>query len=328
LAQATLHRTDRPRETYKGLTGSTRREGGLVPLLSRLPAGLRNASLVVGGIALGLGVAVGASTLTGNDETAAPAAFGRQALPEGSEPLLDPSRLAEVEGPRTRADSPRQAVEAFLSAEQSGDHKASFGYLADPVRLDYGSPASWAADHPDALPPVTGFDIEGATSGDAPTAAVSTLTRYRSSLDAVSGLVPARAATSWATVREDGGWAVDLAATTQSPILPPDDAAIPAVQAWAEGLQACEVPAEELGELRGRANLARELCQAPGDVRVGTVGPLAQMDAAPLQTNFGADVVVWARTVTLDGPVPLRAVVAPVEDTWTVVGVLDPTGGR
>jgi hypothetical protein len=61
-------------------------------------------------------------------------------------------------------------------------------------------------------------------------------------------------------------------------------------------------------------------------VRAGAVAPLAQVDAAPLQTSFGADVVSWARTVTVEGPVPLRAVVAPVDDTWTVVGVLPPSG--
>jgi hypothetical protein len=57
------------------------------------------------------------------------------------------------------------------------------------------------------------------------------------------------------------------------------------------------------------------------------VRPLAQVDAAPLQTSFGADVVTWARTVQVDGPVPLRAVLAPLDDAWTVVGVLAPAGG-
>jgi hypothetical protein len=57
------------------------------------------------------------------------------------------------------------------------------------------------------------------------------------------------------------------------------------------------------------------------------VRPLAQADAPPLQTSFGADVVTWARTVQVDGPVPLRAVLAPVDDTWTVVGVLGPARG-
>lgn len=298
----------------------------MVPLLSRNSSGLRTFALVLGGVALGLGVAVGASAVTGSDDPAAPTALGRPALPEGSQPLLDPARLAEVEGPRLRADSPADAVEAFLAAEQQGDHETSFGYLADAVRVEYGSPAGWAADHPDALPPVTGFEIEDAPTPASATAAVTTLTRYASSLDAVTGLVPARAQTTWATVREEGGWAVDVTATTQSPLLPPDDEATGAVQAWADRLQQCRSSDDELQALRGRSDLAAQLCRSAGTVEAGSVSPLAQVDAAPLQTSFGADVVSWARVVPIEGAVPLRAVVAPVDDSWSVVGVLSPSG--
>jgi hypothetical protein len=31
--------------------------------------------------------------------------------------------------------------------------------------------------------------------------------------------------------------------------------------------------------------------------------------------------------VALEGPVPLRAVVAPVDDRWLVIGMLAPRGG-
>jgi hypothetical protein len=298
----------------------------VVPLLLGVSSGLRNAALVLGGVALGVAVAVGGSVLLGGEEPER-SALGRPAAAEGSPPLLDPARLAQVQGPRTRADTPAAAVEAFLSAERAADHEASFGYLADSVRLDYGSPAAWAADHPDVLPPVTGFTVEQAPAPDSGNAVVTTLTRYRSSLDAVTGLVPARARTTWTTVREDGGWAVDAAATTQVPLLPADGEAATAVQSWAQRLQRCAAPQGEVGGLRGRADLAAQLCRAPGEVRAGAVSALAQVDAAPLQTSFGADVVSWARTVALEGPVPLRAVVAPVDDGWTVVGVLAPSGG-
>ena len=282
---------------------------------------LRSAGLVAGGITLGIAVAVGAGSLTGGDE--APTTFGRTAAAEGSPALLDAGRLAEVDGPRTRAASPQAAVEAFLAAEQARDHDTSFGYLSDAMRLEYGSPAAWAADHPDALPPVTGFDVEAAGPDSGARAEVVTLTRYRSSLDPVAGLVPARARTAWVAVREDGGWAVDVGATTQTSVLPADALAVDAVQAWAADRQRCT---GSVDGLRGRADLAEALCDAPGAVRAAGVAPLAQIDAAPLQTSFGADVVSWARTVTVDGPVPLRAVVAPVDDAWRVVGVLPPPG--
>lgn len=294
----------------------------MILVTSRTSSGLRTAALVLGGVAFGVGVAFGATTLSHDD--AAAQTFGRAAAPEGSAPLLDPARLAEVEGERTRADNPVAAVEAFLAAEAENDYETSFGYLADAVRAEYGSPEAWAADHPDALPPVTDFTVEDA-AGESST--VTTMTRYRSSLDAVTGLVPARALTSWVTVEEEGGWAVDVSATTQQALLPPDSEAVPAAQEWAQRLQACQVPEEEMRALRARADLASRLCGVSGDIRATAVTPLPQFDAAPLQTSFGADVVSWARVVPLEGPVPLRAVLAPVDDRWTVIGVLAPGGG-
>jgi hypothetical protein len=194
------------------------------------------------------------------------------------------------------------------------------------VRVDYGSSAAWAADHPDALPPVEGFEVldESGANGQA---VVTTLTRYRSSLDPVAGLVPARAQTSWATVEEEGGWAVDLSATTQETLLPPDDAAAPAVQAWAQDRQRCTPPSPDAPGVRGRVDLAEQLCGAEGALRAGSPTPLEQVDARDLLTSYGSDVLTWARTVPLDGPVPLRAVVAPLDDTWTVISVLTPAGG-
>lgn len=285
---------------------------------------VRSAALLVGGIAVGLALALGAGQVLGGSDTPQP--LGRSSSVDAST-LLDPSRVAEVDGERVRAGSPREAVERLLDAEKAGDFEASFALLADAVRVDYGSSAAWAADHPDAVPPVLGFEVLQ-ESGGGGRATVVTLTRYRSSLDPVAGLVPARAQTSWTTVEEDGGWAVDVSATTQEILLPADDGALPAVQAWAEQLQRCPGGTADTQGLRGGASLAAQLCGSTGPVRAMSVEPLNQLDATSLQNSYGADVVGWARTVALDGPVPLRAVVAPVDDTWTVVGVLAPAGGR
>jgi hypothetical protein len=240
--------------------------------------------------------------------------------------LADPSRVAEVEGPRKRTGSPREAVEQLLAAEQERDFETSFALLADTVRVDYGSSAAWASDHPDALPPVEGFEVLDESGADGQ-AVVTTLTRYRSSLDPVAGLVPARAQTSWATVEEEGGWAVDLSATTQEMLLPPDDAAVPAVQAWAQDRQRCTPPSPDAPRVRGQVELVDRLCGADGTPQASTPGRLEQIDARDLQISYGADVLTWARTVPLDGPVPLRAVVAPLDDTWTVISVLAAGGG-
>jgi hypothetical protein len=286
---------------------------------------LRSLALVVGGVAVGVAVAVGASSVTGggDDERTT---FGRAATGDSSR-LLDADRRAEVQGERLRADSPQAAVEAFLAAERSGDFDTSFAYLADTGRIEYGSASAWRADHPDALAPVTGFELDGEVTGGNGEARVPTVMSYRSSLDSVVGLVPARARTNWVAVEEDDGWAVDVVASSQEVLLPPDEDAVQAVQAWASEQQQCGEPEQYSGGLRGRDDLARQLCGATGDVAATDVGMLQQIDAQPLQNSFGAEVVSWARTVTVEGAVPLRAVVAPVEDRWLVVGLLAPPGG-
>lgn len=283
-----------------------------------LAARLRSTGLVVGGVALGVAVAVGVPELMADD---APALNASRSADVDPKTLLDPTRLENVDGDRLRADSPREAVEAFLSAEQEGDDERSFALLADEVRLEYGSAAAWAAD-PDAVSPLRGFEVTAAEDGDAQ-ATVQTETRYVSSLDPVAGLVPARARTSWAVVREDGGWAVDLFETVEEPLLPPEDGADDAVRRWAQELQTCPDPPPSPV---GQASLARSLCGAAGPVQAATsVAPLSPLDAGALQSAFG-DVTSWARVVDVASPVALRAVVAPVDDAWTVVAVLAPAG--
>lgn len=297
-------------------------KGTVLSILTRSRG--RSLALVVGGVAAGVAVALGASSLTGPSADEPAAALGRPASGDITN-LADPDAREDVTDPRERADSPQAAVEAFLTAEQAGDTETSFAYLSDAVRVEYGSAAAWRADHPDALPPVTGFEFDGEPTGDGDQVEVPTTTSFESSLDTVVGLVPASALTSWLTVQEEGGWAVDIFATRQQPVLPSDEAAIGAVQTWAEERQRCGEPEQYTG-LRGREDLAEALCGTDGSVQAGAVAALQEFDAGPLTGSFGAEVRSWARTVELDGPVPLRAAVAPVDDRWLVIGVLAPAG--
>lgn len=281
---------------------------------------LRSAGLLVAGVALGVGIAVGGTALTGDD---GPATAGSRSADIDPKTLLDPARLAEVEGERVRAQTAREAVEAFLGAEQAGDSDASFALLADRIRLDYGSTAAWSAD-PDAVPQVVGFEVEQAAADEGGERSVTTLTRYRSSLDAVAGLVPARARTAWAVVQEEGGWAVDLEATTQVPLLPPDADAVSATRDWVDSARACE---EGERSLRGSSRLAGALCGAAGPVETAASAvPLDSLSAGSLQNSLGGEVGSWARQVDVQSPVALRAVLAPIDDRWVVVAVLDPPG--
>lgn len=281
---------------------------------------LRGPALVVGGVALGLGLAFGVSSFTGSEPAERGATAGGRSADVDPASLLDASQLSEVDGGRTRTESAEEAVERFLQAELDGDRERSFTHLSDPLRLEFGSAAAWAAD-PDSVPRLLGFEVEEAPADDGGRSVVVATVRYRSSLDSVAGLVPARARTEWAVVREDGGWAVDLDATTQVPLLPSDDAATAAARTWAQDMQRCTAPG---ADLRGTPALARALCG--GSATAGSAAPLDALDAGALQSSFGGDVRAWARVVDVGDPVQLRAVLAPLDDAWRVVAVLAPPG--
>ena len=280
----------------------------------------RGAALLAGGVALGVALAVGLPAVTADDGTPA-TALGRSASLD-PDALLDADRQVDVAGERLRARTAQEAVELFLTAERNGDRAQSFALLSDPVRQDYGSAAAWQAD-PDAVPRVLGHEVEEEVPGPGGASVVVTLTRYRSTLDSVAGLVPARARTRWAAVQEDGGWAVDLDATTQEPLLPDEAGLAPAVRAFVEEQRGCPAPDPAL---RGDTAVAAQLCGADGEPSLGGAGPLSALETGALQASFGGDVGVWGRVVEVQAPVALRAVLAPLDDTWRVVAVLAPPG--
>lgn len=274
-------------------------------------AGRIRTALVVG-VAFALGVGA----------TAALASRGGESGGGGTESPAPPVASAEpiaadVPARTVRAASPEEAVRGFLTAEQAGDYAASFDFLSDADRGLFGSAAGWVASHADYVPPVEGFEIEGAEG-----ASVVATVRYTPSLDAVIGLVPAAARVTWA-VADGEAFGVDLEATTAEAQLPSDERAPAAVLAWAEQRQSCGEPTGEWrGDLLGVPAIADELCDSSGEPTVGAPEFLGPAEGAPFSAAFGDEVSSWARVVTVDGPVPLRAVVAPLDDDWVVIGVL------
>jgi hypothetical protein len=275
----------------------------------------RGAALVVGGVALGVGVAVGVPAVTSGDGRPRPAPVAST-----SDELLDLARV-EVDGPRTRTETAREAVEEFLTAEQAGDAERSFGLLTDALRQEYGGVAEWQADA-NAVPPVLGFEVEESPADEGGERVVRTTTRFQSSLDSVAGLVPARARTSWAVVQEEGGWAVDLDGSTQEVLLPPLTGIPAAAQEWVRQRQQCVAD----DSVRGSPTLAQALCRTSGAAELGQAAPLETLDAGALQSSFGSDVAAWGRVVDVRAPVPMRTVLAPLDDRWQVVAVLPPSG--
>jgi len=229
-----------------------------------------------------------------------------------------------LEGPAPMpAPSARAAVEGLLAAEQGGDHAASFLLLSTASRQQFKTVDSWARRRRQ-LPAVTGFTVE---VGSDPDTAVA-LVQHTPGLDPFVGLSPARERQTWRGRHELGGVLVD-AEPDRQPVLPPDDAAPGPVVAWAQAVQACdEAKAKALQavpDLFGSSAGAAHLCRSQGTVAVGEVGRLSPGPAsADIVAQYGGDALGWARTVLVTGPVtPFRVVVAPIGDSWEVMGVFD-----
>ena len=238
----------------------------------------------------------------------------------GSKPTLTAPPLP---GARSAAD-PAGAVRQFLDAEVAKAYDASFAVLADDDRAAAAPEKLWAANHVN-LPLYTGYRLVGAptVAADGATATVVVDVDARPSIDPVAGLRPAHAKVSFATVHVADGWRVALRRSTSQPVWADESGAAPAAVAWATSAQGCHPTGQYEGGLLGVPKLGKDLCGTSGGFTAGTPQPLSSVgNPAPVVNQFGPDANGWARVVRLDGPATLRAVLAPVGDTWVVVGVV------
>jgi hypothetical protein len=221
--------------------------------------------------------------------------------------------------------SPEGAAAGFVAAEAAEAYDLSYGLLSSGDRDETGTVDDWRDRHSLLWPLAAGEVADTQADGDKAT--VEMRVRYHSVLEENLGLVPASATVRWAVVREGDRWRIAYDEGKVEPNYPADSDAAAGVEAWARSRQACQ-PAEEFdGGLIGFPALADELCRREGDIQVG---PPTELESGPdadrLISAFGAEALDWARVVPLTQPAGLlRAVVAPIGDRWTVVGVLEPT---
>jgi hypothetical protein len=274
----------------------------------------RDAVIVVVALLVGMGAVAGFGALTGSDDAAPSATIDTDVgqatpLPDGGGSVA----------PGSPAASPQAAVEAFLDAEAAGDFDTSYELLSEAQRAAYGSAAAWTNAHADFFP-VVGHRVVGTADGS-----VTAEVEYRSGLDEVVGLVPARGVVEWALVEEADGWSIDFDASAVTPVYPDDATAADAVAEWAAANQRCEEPVQYEGALVATADLIRtaeSLCDTDGRIDAGPARTLDEFDASPLVSAFGTDSLAWARAVDLTGPAELTVAVAPIDDRWVVVGLL------
>jgi hypothetical protein len=302
-------------EDHATVTGSS-----AAPARRRLPTLV----LVVLGLLVGVAGAVLIPSLLDGDDDAPPPQADRPVVDRPVDGTADARPADDDVPPGAGAATPEAAVTGFLDAEVAGDLATSFGFLSEEDRTAYGSPAGWVAGHADAVPPVLGYELQPVPPADGAAATAVTMVTLEPGLDQVVGLTPGRAQVTW-DVRQgtDGTWGVSLReGTTFEALHPSDDGARPAAQRWVDDRQRCDTPANEYGGLIGRAVLADALCDVEGEVSVGEAAPLREVDATTFSTAFGPETVEAARLVRISGAVELGAVLVPIGDEWTVIGVV------
>ena len=305
---------------------------------SRIQSRLRDATVVLLAVAIGFGIALLPRLLNhsgGNDPLSPTKANPRvqlSTLSDGrvAKPLPQaPVDPASVEPPAPPAPSPIAAVTGFLDSEVARDFGGSYGSLSTADRLRAGSHTEWTDLHAQ-LPTITSF-TPGETRSASGRAEVDAEVELKAGLDQITGLVPAHAHAVWIAVAEDGGWRVDFASSELVPRYPADAEATSAARSWVSARSHCRRAPQHRARLLGTPALAAGLCGAGGPVRVGAPSPFhAGVGVEPFVAAFGAEVFSWARAVPVQSPSPMTAVLAPIDDRWVVIGVLEslPGGSR
>jgi hypothetical protein len=308
------------------LTGTERDERHADERVARRPAKRRSgrtALAVVLGLLVGLAVAfLVPRLLDDGDDVAGEAATiseARRSLDEADGSVNAPADLLE-DGPvppGAGAGSAEAAVTGFLDAEAASDFETSFGFLSAQDRQFYGSPAGWEASHADVFPPVVSYEVEEA----GPDAFVTTVV-FEPGLDPVTGLIPGQARITWdVTTGPEGDMGVALETSLVEPLYPAEEDAVDAARRWADARQACETPSNERS-LIGTPVLAQQLCDADGSFTLGEPRGLEDFEATPFFTALGAEAVSASRVVRISGPAEFGAVLAPIGDQWSVIGVV------
>ena len=214
---------------------------------------------------------------------------------------------------------------ALLTAEQRGDHQASYRLLS-PAGRKALDPGAWARLR-NQLPAITELRVDTAADDTGDEGTVVAIVDHAPGLDPFLGLTPARERQTWKAVEQDGGWVVD-----PEPLIEPEFPAVALAQdsalTWARAVQACDESSakaqEGVASLFGPIEAAVGLCGSRATVAVGAPEPLlGGPDSQALVAQYGPEALIWARTVSVMGANrPFGLVLAPIGSVWKVVAVL------
>lgn len=293
----------------------------------------RRLGMQVAFIGLGLGVGFGGVALyrarTTSHRTVVPSAqrfsFALPAAPLPSVSAPSDPQPAPAEEPT----DPAAAVTAFLGAEANGQPQVAWPLLDAASHQRWPTAPSWVAARASRRLP-TAFQLAAPSAdpvADADMVDVTVDVTRRPSLDPYLGLVAAQSSEVWRVQRENGYWRVAADPVDSRPVLPADTAAPDAVRGWVDSLAACDLAGatrrQAVSPLLGPADVPQAVCQQKGAWSVGAPVTLDRGgDPQPLLAAYGPDAMSWARSVEVRGPDrSFWAEVAPLGDTWMVVGV-------
>jgi hypothetical protein len=216
-------------------------------------------------------------------------------------------------------------VQRFLGANAEQDFATSFGLLDKASRKQVKTVAGWTAAQAER-PAVTAVEVKDERRTGPEEAEVTVTVTHPAAVDPFAGLTPGRTVERWQARREAGRWRVAADPVSVDAVLPGDASAPAAVQAWVDRLERCDTAGaaalQATAELYGAADLAGVPCREHGTWKVSaTRGFDRADDPQPYLSAFGPEVQTWARLVPVQGPkTRFTAVVAPLGDTWRVLG--------
>ena len=259
----------------------------------------RGINRVIGDVGLGaFGLFLGAAVFLLYQST-----IGGAASDTADEPVL----VFEAPAAGPGAESPEEAVRAFLDAEVDDEADSAFDLLSEGDRLTNGSAEMWASRNPMG-------DLQSWEWADK--GALVTNVALEPGLSRTRGWSPASTTLTWSVVDEDG-WRISLAGSVAEPSLANSAAAVGAATAWLNDPARCAKAADPRLVLATPSSAFDQLCSTGGVLAEDSSTPVAGRVAADLQLAYGPGAAVWARSVRLEGGVELTLVA--IGDRWLVV---------
>jgi hypothetical protein len=245
-----------------------------------------------------------------------------QARTPRSTPTSSVPATTEAGVAATPRATPAEALDALLRSELLADHATSFRLLDRSGREQYRDVAEWTRRRVQ-LPAIIDFSVEREEGRR-----VVALVHHRPGLDPFTGLSAARERQTWTASRSSDGFLLGAEPEVEY-LLPPEAEATEVVLQWAQAVQACDQNVAESKQavrpLYGVSVGAGRLCGSTAPLATGEV---TRLDGGPrsaeLVAQYSTDALAWARVVPLRGPEPeVKVVVAPIGESWQVVGVYD-----